>query len=120
MEIKQNFDNLAEDVREYMNLRMNSVKFQLVEHLSQMSGDILSYLIFFFFFFVAFLFFLFALMIFLAQYIGLLLSALTIGCVMLVIALIVFANRKQLFADMFVSRFCKMFFPEKDVTNEEQ
>lgn len=119
MEIKQNFDNLTDDIKEYIALKSDSVKLQIVENLSLVSSDIFSYLIFFSFIFVSFLFLLFALMLFIAQYLGLLYSSLVIGVFLAIIALVIFVNRKYIFGDMFVNRFCKMFFSDNVVNNEK-
>ena len=58
-----NADTLTDDIKEYVALKSDSLKLQMVEGLSLFSSDILSHLLLMLLVSMALLFFLFALMI---------------------------------------------------------
>lgn len=114
MEVKQNFDRLADDVQEYINLRVDSVKLYVVQVLSSFLSDMLSRIVLFVFLFLSLVFMLIALMFLLAPLIGWVWSACVIVILLLLMAFSVYLGRKSLFTNMMIGRLCKMFFPVDD------
>jgi len=118
MDVKQNFDRLSDETREYINLRIDSTKLYIVEMLSQFASDMLSRIVFFIFMFLSFLFLLVAVMFLLARAIGLVSSAFVIALTLLLVGAVVYFTRKLLFTNIMIGRLCRMFFPKNDVENE--
>ena len=118
VEFGEKFENLLHDVRKYAELKIDSIKLQAVENISQLLSDIFSIAIIFFLLFISAEFLLTALMLVIAQYIGLLLAAFSVGATTLLLALYVYYKRKTLFRNIFVGRFCKIFF-NKNSTHDE-
>lgn len=118
MEIKNNFDNITDNVKEYVNLKSDSIKLTLAENLALFSSDILSGIIVFFFSITSLFFALLAIMILAARYIGFFYSSLIVCLILATIGFIIYLSRKHLFANIFVARFCKMFFNNN--TNDEK
>ncbi len=118
MDVKQNFNRLSDETREYVNLRVDSTKLYLVEVLSQFTSDMLSRMLFFLFLFISFLFVLVAVMFLLAPAIGLVSSAFAIAVFLLLVAAVIYFTRKFLFTNIMIARLCSMFFPKNDVDDE--
>lgn len=114
MEVKQNFDRLADDVQEYIDLRIDSIKLYVVQVLASFISDMLSRVVLFVFLFLSLVFMLIALMFLLAPLIGRVWSACVIVILLLLMAFFVYLGRKSLFANMMIGRLCKMFFPVDD------
>lgn len=114
MEVKQNFDKLADDVQEYIDLRIDSIKLYVVQVLASFISDMLSRVVLFVFLFLSLVFMLIALMFLLAPLIGRVWSACVIVILLLLMAFFVYLGRKSLFANMMIGRLCKMFFPVDD------
>lgn len=114
MEVKQNFDRLADDVQEYIDLRIDSIKLYVVQVLASFISDMLSRVVLFVFLFLSLVFMLIALMFLLAPLIGRVWSACVIVILLLLMAFFVYLGRKSLFADMMIGRLCKIFFPVDD------
>ena len=120
VEFGEKFENLLHDVRKYAELKIDSIKLQAVENISQLSSDIFSIAIIFFLLFISTQFLFTALMLVIAQYIGLLLAAFSVGVATLLLALYVYYKRKALFRNVFVSRFCKIFFNQNSTHDEAE
>lgn len=114
MEVKQNFDRLADDVQEYIDLRIDSIKLYVVQVLASFISDMLSRVVLFVFLFLSLVFMLIALMFLLAPLIGRVWSACVIVILLLLMAFFVYLGRKSLFANMMIGRLCKIFFPVDD------
>ena len=98
MEIKNNFDNLNRELKEYANLKSISLRLHF-SHL--IVGVLLS---------LSLLFLLLALMLVFSHFLGLIYSLLVVGMIPALVAFFIYLGRNSLFADMFVVHFCKMFF----------
>ena len=110
MQTMSNADSLADDVKEYVALKSDSLKLQMVESLSLFSSDILSHLLLLILISMALLFFLIAMMLVLSLYFGPVFGCLVVALLLLVAAIVLYANRKRMFADMFVRSYCRRFF----------
>lgn len=107
-----NADTLTDDIKEYVALKSDSLKLQMVEGLSLFSSDILSHLLLMLLISMALLFFLFALMIFFSLYVGPILGSLAVSVLLLIAGAILYMNRRRLFADMFVKCYCRRIFSD--------
>ncbi len=110
MDFEQNFDNLSESTREFLYAEIDSLKLYAVEYLALLSGEIVTAVVLAFLLTGAGLFFLLALLVALSSIVGLLYSCLIVGAVLLVVATVVYLCGRRLLVDMFVGRFCKIFF----------
>ena len=119
MRARDNFDKVTNSIKEYARIKRDDIKLQCVESLSLVASDILSMFLVALLSAIAFLFVVIAIMILVAQYIGVFYSLLAVGGVMALVAYIVYLFRKELFANLFVERFCKVFFNEV-VTDEKE
>lgn len=114
MEVKQNFDRLADDVQEYIDLRIDSIKLYIVQVFASFISDMLSRVVLFVFLLLSLVFMLMALIFLLAPLIGWVWSTCVIVILLLLMAFFVYLARKSLFANMMIGRLCKMFFPIDD------
>ena len=119
MRIEEFFDNLTDNLKEYANIKIVSIKLSLVEKLSLLARDILSTLVIFFLTAAALLFALMATMILIARHIGFLYSSLLICAILGTVAFTVYLFRKKLFINMFIALFSKMFFNNDTAGNEK-
>ena len=110
MRARDYFDKVTNSLREYARIKSEEIKLRCVESLSLVASDILSMLIVVLLSALALIFVIFAILILIAQYIGIFYSLLVVGGVLALMAFVVFLFRKELFANLFVGRFCKMFF----------
>lgn len=110
MEIKNNFDNLNRELKEYANLKSISLRLHLVELLSEASSAVFSHLIVGVLLSLSLLFLLLALMLVFSHFLGLIYSLLVVGMIPALVAFFIYLGRNSLFADMFVVHFSKMFF----------
>lgn len=111
MDIKKNFEKLTDDVQQYIDLKTDNIKLQVVENISLFCCDLLSYAVISVLAFLIIFFLLLAGLILLAPVIGLLQSLLAIATLLAIISAVVYYARKRLFANTIVIRFCRMFFP---------
>ncbi len=118
MDVKQNFERLTDETREYINLRIDSTKLYMIEALSLLVGNLLSHTLFFVFLFITLIFMLAALMFLLSTIVGFMFSALIVSFISLGIGIIIYMNRKKLFADIMVNSLCKLFFPKNEINDE--
>lgn len=119
MEIKENFDRLSGDVREYLNLKIEELKLSIVERLSLFFADALSWLVVIIFLLLSSLCFLVALVVMLSIFMGLLPALFLMAFLLLAVAWIFYLLRGNIFANIMVARFYKMFFDDNDKNNEE-
>ena len=106
---------IKDSVKEYLDMRINALKLQLIEYLSLITAKILFYILFFVLLSIA-LFFLGSTF---SLWIGELLNsqaagALITASIFLICCLIVFMMRRKIFVDSMVGMFSKMFFEQRD------
>lgn len=118
MDVKQNLGRLTDETSEYVNLRIESTKLYMVETISLFASTLISRILFFVFLTISFIFMLVALMLFLSTIVGYVVSSLLVSLLLLVVAIMVYANRKRMFGDMMVNSLCRIFFPKSDIENE--
>ena len=119
MRIEEIFKNLTDNLKEYANIKAVSIKLSLVEKLSLLARDILSTIIIFFLATAALIFALLATMIFIAKYIGILYASLLICAILTSGAIVIYLFRKQLFTNIFIARFSRIFF-NNNTNNEKE
>lgn len=110
MDFGPKFDNLSESAREFLDAKIDSLKLKAVESLALLSGEIVVAVVLAFLLIGACMFFLLALLVALATVVGFMYSCLIVGAVLLLLSTAVYLYGRQLFADMFVGRFCRIFF----------
>lgn len=118
MEIKENFEKMAEALLQYVDLKSDDVKLNVVEKLSFLCNDIISYVAVSVFAVLSFLFVLVAIVAFLSPCIGLLCSSLVVAALLAVAALLLYAMRRRLFVNIMVKCFCRIFFTKNSDDNE--
>lgn len=118
MDVKQNFERLTDETREYINLHVDCIKLYIIEALSLFASDLFSRTLFFMFLFLSLIFLLVALMFFMSASVGIIFSAIIVSFILLSVAFLVYINRKRLFANIMVSSLCKIFFPKNDIDDE--
>lgn len=111
-------EQLWEEVKEYIDLRIRAFKLKAAEQLSVGTGRVLSILAFIILIAFALLLFSLALSLVVAQWINSLPWAFVIvGGLWMIMALLCIVLRDRIFSSAMVKTFTKMFFPEK--TEEE-
>lgn len=113
-------ENMADGAKEYLDMRVDALKLQMVEHLSVLFSRILFAVIMIILLGVGVAFFASAF----SWWIGGLLESqaagnLITGGIVLLIALIIFLKRKKLFVNSMVAMFSHMFFEQKNKISEE-
>ena len=119
MKIKENFDRLSGDAHEYLNFKIEELKLSIVERLSLFFADALSWLAVIIFLLLSSLCFLVALVKMLSIFMGLLPALLLVAFSLLAVAWIFYLLRGNIFVNIMVARFYKMFFNDNDRNNEE-
>ena len=119
MQTMSNAETLADDVKEYVALKSNSLKLQMVESLSLFSNDILSHLLLLLLIFMALLFFLIAVMLFFSLYVGPIFACLAVAALLLTAGVILYMNRRSMFVDMFVRCYCRRIFSDAGNISDE-
>lgn len=114
MNVKQNFDRLSGETREYIDMRLDAARLYIVEILSVFFSDLISRVVFFTFLFISFIFLLLALFYIMSPIVGAVWSSLIICGVLLLLSAILYIFRKRLFTNLMVARLCKMFFPKNE------
>ena len=120
MEIKENFDSLSADAREFLNLKIEELKLSFVERLSLFFADALSWLAVIIFLLLSSLCFLAALVAMLSVYMGLLPALLLVAFLLLAVAWLFHLLRGSIFINIMVARFYKMFFTKNDENDEKE
>ncbi|MBQ5706380.1 MAG: hypothetical protein IIV73_07190 [Bacteroidaceae bacterium] len=110
MNIGLDIDALSESMREFVTAKFDSLKLYAVEWLALLSAELVSVLLAALLMSGAVMFFLFALLVVLADIIGLLYSCLIVGGGLLLLSFAVCFFGQRLFADVFVGRFCRILF----------
>lgn len=114
MELKQNFDRLVRDAREYLGLKTDELRLLLVDNLSVFMSDLLSWLAIFAIVQIALVCLLAVVIIAIASVAGYMWAFAVVAFVLLAVAGVFYLLRDRLFADIAVERFCRMFFPADD------
>lgn len=111
---------LANQVAEYVSMRIDAFKLNLVENLSSLCSSALSLLIFGLFASMAMMMFTVAFTYWLGLIIGsMLLAVLVVGLGFLVIAFLLFALRHRLITDRMVRMFSNMFFNSHNSAHDD-
>lgn len=118
MEIKENFNRLSDTTQRYVDMKVDNVKLHVVEKVSVMCNDVLSYVLITMFAFLAFVFVMVAGVAFLSSFIGVVYSILAVAALLVITAGVLFLFRKRLFLNRMVKTFCRMFFNKKEAENE--
>ena len=118
MEIKENFDKLSDTTQRYVDMKVDNLKLHVVEKLSVMCNDVLSYAFIYMFALIAFVFLLIALIAFLSSSIGIVYSAISVATLLVVTAFVLYLFRKRLFLNAMVKCFCRMFFNREEEYDE--
>ncbi len=114
------FENLADSAKEYLDMRLDAIKLQLVENLSILFSRIVSVTLLIIFIGIALAFLASAF----SWWIGDLLESKAAGSVItgglfLLFALFLYFRRRKLFINAMVAMFSKMFFEPGDKLSEE-
>ena len=120
MEIKENFDSLSRDAREFIDLKIEEVKLSLVERLSLLFADALSWLLVMVLLALALLCLMAAFVAVLTYFVGLLLALLVTAVILLVAAYLLYTVRGNLFGNRMVARLYKVFFYENQKCDEDE
>ncbi len=120
MEIKHNFDRLSHEAYEFLNLKIEEVKLSFVERLSLLFADALSWLAIIIFLLLSSLCLLAAIVAVLSISIGLLPALFIVASLLLLAALLFYVTRGNLFVNIMVARFYKMFFNENEQSDEKE
>lgn len=113
MEIKENLDRLSDTTQQYVDMKIDNVKLHVVEKLSVMCNDVLSYVFVSLLVVMALFFLLFAAVAFFTPMIGLVYSMLAVAGLLTIFSTVLFLLRKKLFLNKMVRCFCRMFFNNK-------
>ena len=117
--MKEEIENLAEDVQEYLLRHAENVKMRVVEELSVIMGDMLASLVIFFMLFTAFLFILIAAVAALSQLVGFVIAMVIAGILLLVVAFVVYSLRVRIFTDGIVRHLCRLMSVRKEAGDGE-
>lgn len=108
-------EEIRKEIKEYVNLRVNSAKLSLVERLSRISGRGLSILIFILLMFMALLLFVVALTILLSEWVdSLVLAFVIMGGFMCLSGFVIYLLRNKIFTNSMVRGFSRLFFADSD------
>ena len=118
--MKEEIENLAEDVQEYPLRHAENVKMRVIEELSVIMGDMLASLVIFFMLFTAFLFILVGAVAALAQLVGFVYAIMLAGAVIMAAALAVYFLRIRIFVDTLVKHFSRLLSVRKEVRDEQE
>lgn len=114
-------EQLAKEVAEYVNMRIDAFKLNMVENLSSFFSSALGLMLFAILASMALLMFTAAFTYWLGLVIGSMFFAiLIVGFVFLVMAFVLFALRHRLIADQMVRMFSRMFFNSNNRYDDDQ
>ncbi len=112
-------ERIMAEAGEYVNMRINAFKLDMVENLSVVFCNVFGVVMFIILGGTALLGFTGVLVYLLGMLIGSVLWAVVIASgVLTIAALLLYFNRQRLFADQMVRMFSRMFFPEKTTRHE--
>jgi len=118
--ISETFSDLTEDIRRYINLRIDLVKLTLTEKLARMASFFLITLVFFILFMFFILFLSLAFVFWWGDEIGpVYMGALIITAVYALAGFIIYLFRNQLFLNPLVSQITRILMEEKDEQEEQ-
>lgn len=118
--MKEEIENLAEDVQEYLLRHAENFRMRVVEELSVIMGDMLASLVIFFMLFTAFLFILVGAVAALTQLVGFVYAMMLAGVVILAAALAVYLLRIRIFVDTLVKHFSRLLSVRKEVRHGQE
>lgn len=111
MEKQTKIGRLVDDAKEYVDLRIDSFKLQMVESMSTLFSKGIGFVLMVLMMALALIMFTVALTLLLAQWIGSVIWALVImGTLLCLAATLIYLLRDRLFGDSMVAMFSKMFF----------
>lgn len=112
---KNDFDELADHVEEYIETKIELIKLQAVEKSSTMLGSLAAGLIVLLFALTALVFASFSLAYALSEWIGVLYSGFAIvACMYLLLALLFYVNRTKWIIKPFQESFIENYFDDRD------
>jgi nitrate reductase gamma subunit len=115
------FENLADSAKEYLDMRLDAIKLQLVENLSLLFSRIVSVSLLIIFIGIALAFLASAFSWWIGDLLGSKAAGTVItGGIFLLLALILYFRRRKLFINSMVAMFSKMFFEPVDKISEEE
>ncbi len=115
--MREEIENLSEDVQEYLGRRMDNIKMRTVEEVSVIMGDMLASMVIFFMLFTAFLFVLAGAVAALTMAVGLVLAMVLAGLAIAAAAFAVYALRTRIFVNTLVRHLCRLLSVRKEVAN---
>lgn len=111
MEKQTKFGRLFDDGKEYVDLRIDTFKLQMVESLSTLFSKGIGFILMVLMVALGAIMFTVALTLLLASWIGSLIWSLVImGTALCLVAVLIYLRRDTLFGDSMVAMFSKMFF----------
>lgn len=113
-------ENIAGAAKEYLDMRMDALKLQLVENLSRVFSRLISIVLLFFFLGIAVAFSASAFSWWIADFLGSkIYGDLVTGGLFLFLAFLIYIKRKNLFVDSMIKVFISLFFEAKSNLSEE-
>lgn len=120
MGIKKNIEILTDDASEYIDACLDVLKLRLLERLSLLLSDLLSYLILLQLLFVAAIFVAVALLLALAPLTGYICGALIIASLLLLAAIVLSLFSRRIFVNSIVARMSRILFSKDNYDNETE
>ncbi len=117
-EIKKSLENLTEDLRRNVGLRVDEAKLCAVELLSALLGRVLTFLAVALPLLFALLFFLLAVACALVPLMGFVWSMVAVGVLLVAVAAVLYCVRGRLFGGVGIRALCQLFF--KDSGDDEK
>lgn len=112
---------LFDDIKYYIDLRVQRVKLAVVEHLSTLFSKAISFVLMILFAMLALLTLTGALIAALSTWLNSIIWAFVIvGGVYVILAIVMYAMREKMFAGSMVKMFSKMFFQDKGFDTDEE
>lgn len=111
-------ERVADEVRSYVNMRIDALKLALVENLSVLSGNLMGFVVAGLLVFLALCLFTVMIVMLLELLLNSLIWSLVITAVIyLILAVVVFACREKLFSNRMVGLYSRMFFAPRNKNN---
>jgi hypothetical protein len=113
-------ENMAGAAKEYLDMRMDALKLQLVENLSRVFSRLISIVLLFFFLGIAVAFSASAFSWWITDFLGSKIYGDLVTCgLFLFLAFLIYIKRKNLFVDSMIKVFISLFFEAKSNLSEE-
>ena len=107
--------DITESAKDYLDMRINAIKIQVIEHLSIITAKIVFYILLFVLFSIALFFIGSTFSLWMGELLGSeAAGALITASIFLTACLIIFFMRKKLFVNSMIGMFSKMFFEQRD------